>query len=172
MPLLNRKITAAVLLVIMMAPVAITLLQQVKQARIQDQMQERLEQETLQQVTLSKDAIRWVKPGTEIMIGAEIFDIRKIEFTPDGRICLTGLFDTEESEFYEKLKGIPRGQDSDEQQRLARYFHYFPGQEICSIHISRPVIDLKSAPDFLYSENLPVNTQPILTPPPKADQNT
>ncbi len=70
---------------------------------IEQQMEEKMEQENLQTLTLDAAAVIWLKSDKEILINGEPFDIKK--FSRNGnKITVTGLFDTEEKQLKKKLQ--------------------------------------------------------------------
>lgn len=100
----SRKIRAVFLLVPVLAPLIFMFAFQVKQAAIQHRMKKKMEDQLLRVLVLDKNNIQWFKPGREIMINDRLFDVKHIEYFPDGTARLTGLYDDEETLLVQQLK--------------------------------------------------------------------
>ena len=67
----------------------------VQQKVQQHHMLEKLEHASLQQISINKADIVWVKKNKEVLINGELFDIKYYSFVND-KIILVGLFDKDE----------------------------------------------------------------------------
>lgn len=88
---------AAVVLLVITAPLGYLLFYQVRICHNRFEMLERLEKENLHSITLSPTDFHWVIPGKEIKIKGRLFDVKNI--LRNGKtITVTGIFDDEEEE--------------------------------------------------------------------------
>lgn len=96
----------------MLVPLLAPVLLQLQQKHIQHEMLERLEREQLISIRIKASEVKWVKPGKEIAIGHEMFDIKNMETDGDD-LVLTGLYDAEEK----ALKRLIRQQSQQESKQ-------------------------------------------------------
>lgn len=75
-------------------------------------MKEELEQSLLQELVIPTGELQWFKPGKEIVVDNQLFDIKSIRYSEDGNAYITGLFDKEETILVYQMK-----KDGDEQNR-------------------------------------------------------
>jgi len=90
-------------LLIMAVPVFLSLKFIVEESLILLEVEEKLETETLLAVKVAKTDIIWIKPGKEILLGGQFFDVKHTESKNDTLI-LTGYFDIEETELLDGFK--------------------------------------------------------------------
>ncbi|NCU03955.1 MAG: hypothetical protein GXC73_08210 [Chitinophagaceae bacterium] len=107
-----KTITAVLLLFFMLVPFVAPVLLQLRQKHIQHEMLERLEKEQLVTLRVKARDVQWVKPGKEIAIGHEMFDIKNMKTDGDD-LVLTGLYDAEEK----ALKKLIRQQSQQESKQ-------------------------------------------------------
>lgn len=108
---LPKKIVAFLFLLIVAVPVFLSLKFILEENLILQEVDEKLNTETLQTVQLAKKDIVWVKAGKEILIEDEFFDIKHIEVKNDSFV-LTGFFDNEETELMEGFKTYTENNNS------------------------------------------------------------
>ena len=163
-----KKITAFLLLAMLLAPLSYTYIFQAKQARVQHKMKKQLQGNMLHSLVMAKEDLRWVKPGKEILVGEKMFDIKTIGYRADGTVYITGLFDHEESFLYAQLKKNRKEETNRNNQQLVQLF-----QLMQALPDNHPENDSFTLPFALqrhrHSENLlPSPIQTILTPPPQS----
>ena len=108
----NQKITSIFLLAIILAPLSYMFILQSRQQQIRHRMKEELEQSLLQELVIPTGELQWFKPGKEIVVDNQLFDIKSIRYSEDGNAYITGLFDKEETILVYQMK-----KDGDEQNR-------------------------------------------------------
>ena len=101
----SKKILAIVLLLIVAAPILIFSAFLVKQKLIQYEMEENLENASLQTITVNGKDIQWLKKDKEAVIEGKLFDIKSYRIKNE-QIILTGLFDRDEDNLHEQLKNF------------------------------------------------------------------
>lgn len=104
MPTALKKILAAFLLVLILAPLSYMFIFQAKQLSIQRRMKKELESSLVQTVVLPASKLIWVKPDKEILLDQKMFDIKTISYNADGNVCITGLFDHLETGLLTQMK--------------------------------------------------------------------
>lgn len=93
------------MLLLVAAPLFIYALYSIKQKVIQEQMQEALEQKSLQTIVLNKAQANWKETGKEIIINGELFDVNSYTITKD-KITLIGLYDKQETDLIKKVEQL------------------------------------------------------------------
>lgn len=164
----TRKITAAFLLVLVLAPISFMFVFQVRQQAIQRRMKEKLEDQLLQVIVLNEDNIHWFKPGKEIVLQDRFFDVKHIEHLPDGNARLTGLYDEEETVLVERLKQTQDEESDNSTQQLVSFFlqiQVLPGDETEAKLFPAIILNLHHCFD---DSNLASPFRGIITPPPQA----
>lgn len=69
------------------------------------QMEEKLEQSSLETVLIDTGKLVWVEKGREVLISGKLFDVKSLKII-DGKILLTGLFDTAEDAIAKKITAL------------------------------------------------------------------
>ena len=110
MRLAAKLISTILLLVLTTVPVSYLFIFHAHQRRIRHEMKDRLEHEMLHTVTIPKSELRWVKPGKEIALGENLFDIKTLTELHNGMVRLTGIYDFEETFVVKQMK---KTQDDD-----------------------------------------------------------
>lgn len=164
----NQKITAYFLLVLILAPLSYMFLLQNRQQSIRQRMKTELEQSLLQDLVIPAGELVWFKPGKEIFVDNQLFDIKSIRYSQDGNAYISGLFDREETILVHQMK-----KDWDEQNKnssrqvvlLFKMAQSLPGD--CQLNTDSIFIEINSrniagAPSLLSGFNT------IITPPPQA----
>jgi hypothetical protein len=77
----------------------------IKQKLIQDQMREKLEQASLQKITVPLAGLTWAKQDKEAIINGRLFDVKEISIS-GNTITLKGLFDDAEDHLVAKIKDM------------------------------------------------------------------
>lgn len=99
------------LLFLVTMPLFFAVYTMIEKTIIEQQMEEKLEQENLQTVTLNATSVIWLKADKEILINGEPFDIKKISCN-GNKITVAGLFDTEEKQLKKKLEEYNNNSDN------------------------------------------------------------
>lgn len=127
MSFLKTKITAAVFLFPVLLPVLFSVAFHIQQQLIQAKMKRRLEHDLIHSVTLSKKNIRWSRPGKELLIDGQYFDVKSITDNNDGTITVKGIYDNEETSLYRHLKDFAKHTRKAGNKLLAQLFHFLSG---------------------------------------------
>ncbi len=162
-----KKITAALLLASLMAPLSYSYIFQLKQASIQSRMKKQLQEKMLHSLVLVKKDLHWVKPGKEIIVGERMFDIKTIEYRDDGTVFITGLFDNEETFLYALLKKNRKEETNRNHHQIIQLFQLM--QSLPDPPYEQELTPgAQGNPYSLFTANLfPSPFSAILTPPPQ-----
>lgn len=99
----NRTLFSPVFFILLMtAPLAFNTFSLIQERLHFHQMQETLEQKSLQTLHLPESAITWIIPGKELRIDGKLFDV-KCHTLKQGWMTIEGLFDEEEESIRESL---------------------------------------------------------------------
>lgn len=162
-----KHIASLALLIILMVPMFYGLTMEWQRGSIRREMKETLEKEMLSSFTLSKEEIRWYEQGKEILIHGNLFDIKKQELLPDGRIRFTGLFDKKETALNHTLNQQQKEQDQKNSRQLSGFFSNWKALPLLvstNPNVSIPII--YPAP---MGQTLPCDPlRTILIPPPQS----
>jgi len=109
---LQKRIIALLCLLIVAIPVLLSLKFIVQESMIMQEVDEKLNTEALQSVTVAKKDIIWVKADREILLGDELFDIKYNESKNDS-IIFTGFFDSKETELLAGFKKYTESNNND-----------------------------------------------------------
>lgn len=163
----NRHITAVFLLVIVLAPLSYHFIFQARQQQIRHHMKEELEHARLQELVLPTASLQWAKPGKEILIGQELFDVKSIRYDQYGMAHIRGLFDKAETALVKEIQ-----KDFDQQNRNGsrQIIHLF--KTIQSLPESGQFVFRAPAPESIQMHvpqtgHLPHTYLHLLTPPPR-----
>ncbi len=149
-----------------MTPVFYMVSYQVRQRQIQREMNEKLEKEITQTISLNPDEIKWVKKEKEIIIEGRLFDVKEIRHESNGKITVTGLYDEEETSLIEHFQKTQQHNGAEKNQ-LAQLFQlvWFIPENLSGEHQDVLVFKKLFSPK---SDKLIASFQEILTPPPQA----
>lgn len=84
-------------------------------------MEERLESENLQTITLAIESVEWYEQGREIMVEGKLFDVKS--YSREGAVVVfTGLYDDKESDIRKQVEFLQKQsrQDQDSNQLTAK----------------------------------------------------
>ncbi|MEI8060033.1 MAG: hypothetical protein WCG67_07745 [Ferruginibacter sp.] len=99
------------LLFIVAVPLFFSVAFVIKQKLIQNQMKEKLEQATLQSISVPLTALNWFKKDKEAIINGKLFDVKEISIS-GNTVTLKGLFDNDEDQLVIKIKDIVKDKKS------------------------------------------------------------
>lgn len=105
MTVLPKKILSIALLLIVAVPLFFSVVYVVQQKQIQNQMKEKLEQTSLQRITVPLTELTWTKQDKEAIINGKLFDVKEISIS-GNTITLKGLFDDAEDHLLAKMKDM------------------------------------------------------------------
>jgi hypothetical protein len=103
--LIRKKILAFAALLLMLAPLFFFTGYLVKQKIIQNQMQEQLENASLQTITLNQVDVTWFKKNKEVIVNGKLFDVKSYSIA-GSKIILTGLFDEAENKLKKEFANL------------------------------------------------------------------
>ena len=156
------------MLAIVLAPSGYTFVFYAKQQSIRHGMKEQLEEKMLQTIVLADKDIHWFKPGKEIVVEGEMFDIKSASYQDDGFVVFTGLFDEEETLLVKQLKQKQQDENTNGNKQLVQLLHLaqsLPGEDPadgCNWQI------ISANPFAVYTTSLPNAYTRIPTPPPQS----
>lgn len=163
----NQKITAFFLLVLILAPLTYMFLLQSRQQRIRHRMKTALEQSLLQDLVIPAGELEWFKPGKEIFVDNQLFDIKSIRYSEDGNAYITGLFDKEETILVHQMKKDWNEQNKNSSRQVIQLFKMIQSLPANSqLATDSFFIDLISR-NIAGTPSLPGGFHTISTPPPQ-----
>lgn len=123
----KKSFTALGFLLITAAPLFFSISVLVRQQIVQYQREERLEKEKLQTITLSSEAVIWVKAGKEILYNGRLFDVKSYE-KKGADIRFTGFFDCKEYKLVQQIEklALQKNQSGSPFNEQAIKFIFFP----------------------------------------------
>ncbi len=147
-------------------PVLFTLLFLIKQQMIRYNMREKLEEQLLCTIVLTKSEVDWVKYNKEIRVDNKLFDIKSFT-VKNGHYVFIGLFDEDETALNKTFNNDLNEKEEQEDQLLETL-----SQLLESVYSNNPSDALvinnemeKHAHPILL--NIPSPIKNILTPPPQ-----
>jgi hypothetical protein len=163
-----KLISTILLLVLTLAPVIYPFALQLHQRSIQHRMKERLEDGMLHTITLAKTELRWVKPGKEIVLGENMFDIKTITDQGNGILLITGIYDYEETIVVGAMQKKQHDDNTNGNKQLVQVFQLMQAlpDEEPGEGLTPPL--LSSSWHCVHEDALPSPFKNILTPPPQA----
>lgn len=164
---LKHYISAFICLCLIAAPVIFSVSFLLKQYHIRLRMEEQLEKQLLQTVSLHKKNVQWIKQGKELRVNGHMFDVKSAKAIGDT-IQLTGIYDEAEDELNGQLENIL---DTSNQENSAE-----PFIKMINIIFVKPIsknalpviiIDL-IVPSYIYIAYFPVVSLSKHLRPPKS----
>ena len=163
-----KLISTILLLVLVLEPVISPIVLQLHQLSVQHKMKERLEEEMLHTIIIAKTDLRWVKPGKEIILGENMFDIKTMTDLGNGTLRIAGIYDFEETLLLGQMKKSQQDDTANSNTQLVLLFHLMqalpgdqPEQDI-------PVQLISLNRYYTGEDALLFPFKNILTPPPRS----
>ncbi|MBI5857791.1 MAG: hypothetical protein HZB42_09070 [Sphingobacteriales bacterium] len=97
------KIFSFIILLAIAFPLLHIFIIQIRQQKLQKEMEVRLGTEILHTITLDKKEVHWIKADKEIMVDGKMFDIKSISIK-GNKITFSGLYDDDETELMARFK--------------------------------------------------------------------
>jgi hypothetical protein len=165
----RKKILAFSMLLIVAVPLVFFIGFIVKERMIKKEMRDNLETSSLKTIIVNEAEVQWADENKEVIINGNLFDV-KTYIIADGKITLTGLFDTDEVKLHSQLENFMQQKDSSNTplNQMAFKFLFSPlyiNSEVASYQNTMQII----SPQYLpFIENsLPENYLSKSGPPPK-----
>lgn len=108
----------------LLAPAFYFLTFHVHQQKIHTEMEQRLERELKQTISLNPNDIKWIRNEKEIIIGDRLFDVHEIKYEADGKITVSGLFDDEETILVEQFQKRQQENNSTGNKQIAQILQF------------------------------------------------
>ena len=163
----NQKTTALFLLVLILAPLSYMFLLQSRQQKIRHRMKEVLEQSLLQELVIPAGELQWFKPGKEIVVDQQLFDIKSIRYSEDGNAYITGLFDKEETILVHEMKKDRDEQNRNSSSQVIRLFKMIQSVPEPDPLFAAAPENIKTTGNITGNPLLPAGFTSISTPPPQ-----
>jgi hypothetical protein len=119
-----RKMIGIFLLLLVAVPLFFSIGFIIKQKNIQVEMKQQLKTALLQTITVPERDVKWIKKGKEILVNGQMFDV-KTSVKSGENIVFTGLYDKDEQELHENLKGFMHSNNNQSaplNELLAKFF--------------------------------------------------
>jgi hypothetical protein len=158
-----KTITTLLLLLLLVVPMFYSAGLLIKQKLIQYEMEEKLENVSLQTIALPATNLQWIKEGKEILIKGKLFDVKSITFSNEN-ILLTGIYDQEEDVIKQKIAEAGNHHSKSESTVpwvfIVQYYEVFPVFEFQQTWLAVTI----SYPNYADSLIQGVNTTPAHPP--------
>lgn len=153
------------LLLVMLPLLAVSLLHY-RQLASQHRGTERLEKEHLQTISIPVASLQWAKPGKEIWVNNQLFDVKSYQYE-NGVYTFRGLYDEDETLIVKQVRQENSQQDANNTRVLGQLFKLLhsiysntEGEQMLAVDTnSRYYIQNDTSPLALYSI--------VNTPPPR-----
>ncbi len=151
----------------MLLPVLYSVLLQAHQSVIRHKMKEKMEAALLVHMVLPVSELHWVKPGKEIFLNQQMFDVKTMNYGANGTVSISGLYDELETALMQHLKTKQQDEQSRGNAMLVQFFHSF---ETLPADLPEEFVPATySVPGQISNSTglLPSPFAAILTPPPQ-----
>jgi hypothetical protein len=165
--LLKTKILSVLFLSIFTVPMICTVAYLAAVKINAHQMQEKLEKSSLQKVLVYTNELVWVKKGKEVLINGKLFDVKSSEII-NGKIQLTGLFDTAEDEIIKKISALESNKN-DSSSPVYSMLVKLLCPAVLQQNITNTIVDIPAADDKFPDIVCAKSVNPFIdvnTPPP------
>ena len=164
-----QKITGFVVLFTTALPLVVFMFFMGQQKCIRWQMEEKLEEEQLTSVSISKQDLKWYKEGKEIIINGHLFDVKSISKLDNDQLLITGLFDYQEQKLHKELDKLMSNSESSSntnQLTVLKWLSYLYDDNISSqVFYTNDFKSLEvRLSNTAHYSRLALN---VLTPPPR-----
>lgn len=162
-------ILSLILLAVTAEPMIVPFMIHFKKKSIQHKMKERLEEENLQTFIIYHPGKNGIQPGSEILVGENMFDVQYVTEQGDGFYQVTGLYDFEETALLNLAIKKQQDEDTESNSQLLQLFQMIQALPVAQGLLPSPYFAGKTLPDS-YNNNLCSPFRAIFTPPPQALQ--
>lgn len=161
-----KKTTSLFFILPGFAPLLFIIFFSVKQQAIRHRMKERIENQSLHNITLANNEIHWVKKGKEIRVNGKMFDVKSIT-CKNGLTTFYGLYDEEETILKTVFeKGCKKSMTAD-YMLLGQLFQCLQGVYFIPTS-NNPIFSVKQLHEnSLTAPKIKSRFKKILTPPPQ-----
>jgi hypothetical protein len=159
----KKHITALAMLLLVSAPMLVPVGYLLQKHYVRHKMEERLEKAALQTLFVAGEP-HWAKPGKEIWLNNQLFDVKEIRPAQNGYI-VKGLFDTQETAIAKKAAGQSERQTNGTLMALRWLLTalYQPAESPAPL----PMPALVPVPPYIpYQSPTATLTLGVATPPP------
>ena len=165
---IKQKITASFFLLIVAIPAIFSVIYLLKVASLHNSIEERMESEKLQTITLSAEKVYWIIKDKELLIEGELFDVKSYTLSEDS-ISLTGFFDAEETDVQEKFNNFTAQNSTSplNEFELELDFLFLPFYTNPAEDSNNEYWFQLSSHYHSFSERIPVSSASILIQPPR-----
>ena len=161
-----KKITSLFFILLGFAPLLFIIIFSIKQQSIRHRMKEKMENQSLQSITLADNAIHWAKPGKEIWVKGKMFDIKSIAHK-NGLTTFYGLYDDDETLLKKVFEKRCKKKMTEENMLLGQLFYCLQGVYFIP-SVNSPFLSVKQLHEYsLNSPKIQSRFKTILTPPPQ-----
>lgn len=128
---------------------------------------EALEQKESITITIPLHELRWIEKGKELMVGGEMFDVRKYKIYGDT-VMLTGLYDKDETLIIKKLNLVTGNTTNSDNETTLVIFKWFSCFASAGYHeaVSFSRNESLCYTYILISDKLSVSFRATDSPPP------
>ncbi len=161
-----KKITSLFLILLGFTPLLFVIIFSIRQHSIRHRMKEKMENQSLQSITIDDNAIHWAKPGKEIWVKGKMFDIKSIAHK-NGLTTFYGLFDDDETLLKKVFEKGCKKKMTEENMLLSQLFQCLQGVYFIPAPNSPFFSDKQLHEVSQNSPNIQSQFKTILTPPPQ-----
>ncbi|MEP7107482.1 MAG: hypothetical protein ABI760_05855 [Ferruginibacter sp.] len=163
----REKISAFAMLLVAASPLLFFAGFLIRQTILLHEMEERLENGSLQTITVKQADIYWLKKNKEVIIDGKLFDVKSFTIT-DNKIMLTGIFDVDEDELEKEFAGMMHQKKDNSvpfNQLILKFIFTGVFNKNHALKIPSPAKNIKTF-YFDYSEVVVSQSLSVITPPP------
>lgn len=165
----QKKISALGFVLLLAIPLVFSVIVVIQQKVLQINSHAKFGTAAIETITVSKNNIKWVKKGKEIVINGNYFDVKS--FTISGNnVLLTGYYDHKEDKLVSRIKKLfdKKNKSESTADLIVIKYLFFPTYT--------PEADITIAINWVanstnfssYAEKLCSVSSPIFTPPPQS----
>lgn len=126
---------------------------------------EKIEEQACKKYVVSCRQVQWIKKGKELTIDGKLFDVKDYTQRNDS-LEITGLFDKDEDEVFEKYKDLVNGKKESNPLQLSLLKFFFSPAVLEKPVLVTASLQLINKPAYCRFDENAVNIYVLLTTPP------
>lgn len=160
----KKNMTALMLLLLVALPLLVSVGYILQKQYVRHQMKEHLEKVSLQTLLLQPNQLHWAKPGKELWVNNQLFDVKEMQLTAKGYL-IQGLFDTQETAINQKAAQQSESQSNDSQLAMQWLLLslYPPTENVTLLPV--PTVQQRQQHGY-YQSDIHSISLGVITPPP------
>jgi len=165
--MIKKKPAIIFLLLLVCMPLLYSVYAMVSKILIAHAMEEKLETENLEKVTVDAASVVWLEEGKELMIGDEPFDVKKVLWQGD-KITVWGLYDLQEKALKKSVAKYLREKDRTTSSHNVVLLLFFPFScNTATVNIACPLFVTIKQTWHYHDDDILYRYSDIVKPPPR-----